>query len=145
MDGRLDPAGRPLAGFGRRLLAQLADAVWMLPFALFLLLLGSLVRGGAGLSPGSHDLVKLILLLTVLLFWAGRGATPGKWIMGLRIVDAATGGAPSMGQLVLRCLGYVVSALAMGLGYLWVLWDPRRQGWHDKLGRTLVVRVQPPV
>jgi uncharacterized RDD family membrane protein YckC len=61
-------------------------------------------------------------------------------LLGLRIVDAEDGSAPGMRALVLRYLGYLVAALPLCLGYLWMLWDPRRQGWHDKMARTVVVR-----
>ena len=76
----------------------------------------------------------------VLLFWIYRQATPGKIAISARIVDAATGGRPTTRQLVVRYLGYYVSMLPMMLGILWVAFDPRKQGWHDKLAGTVVVR-----
>ncbi len=60
-----------------------------------------------------------------------------------RIVDAATDADADTGQLVLRYLGYYVSAIPFGLGFLWVAFDPRKQGWHDKIARTVVVRELP--
>jgi uncharacterized RDD family membrane protein YckC len=59
-----------------------------------------------------------------------------------RIVDADTGAAPSTVQLVIRYLCYYLSILPLGLGLLWVGWDPRKQGWHDKIARTVVVRAR---
>jgi uncharacterized RDD family membrane protein YckC len=61
-------------------------------------------------------------------------------LLRLRVVDAATGGVPPWPRLVLRYLGYLVSAIPLGLGYLWMIRDDRRQCWHDKMGGTLVVR-----
>ncbi len=98
-----------------------------------------MLRGGEPLSLGGEIMLNLVTGLAVLLFWASRQATPGKLALGLRLVDARTGGAPPFGRLVARYLGYALSGLPLGLGYLWMLWDPRRQTWHDKLGATLVV------
>jgi uncharacterized RDD family membrane protein YckC len=75
-----------------------------------------------------------------VLFWIYRQATPGKMAISARIVDAKTGQAPSTRQLVIRYLGYFVSTIPFGLGLMWVGFDPRKQGWHDKLAGTVVVR-----
>jgi uncharacterized RDD family membrane protein YckC len=56
-----------------------------------------------------------------------------------RIVDAASGGAPTLARLVTRYLAYLVSALPLFLGFVWIAIDRRRQGWHDKIARTMVV------
>jgi uncharacterized RDD family membrane protein YckC len=60
--------------------------------------------------------------------------------IGARIVDAKTGGKPATSQLVIRYLGYYVSTIPLFLGLIWVGFDPRKQGWHDKLAGTVVVR-----
>lgn len=57
-----------------------------------------------------------------------------------KIVDAATGQAPTTAQFVGRYFAYFVSLLPLGLGYLWVAFDGKKQGWHDKLAGTVVVR-----
>ncbi len=78
--------------------------------------------------------------VAIVLFWIARQATPGKMAIGARIVDAASGGTPSSGQLVLRYFGYYVAMIPLFIGIVWVAFDPRKQGWHDKLARTVVVR-----
>ena len=78
--------------------------------------------------------------VAVILFWIYRQATPGKMAIGAKIVDEKTGGKPSTGQLIGRYLGYYVSILPLMLGIIWVAFDPRKQGFHDKLAGTLVVR-----
>ncbi len=78
--------------------------------------------------------------IAVILFWIYRQATPGKMAIGARIVDARTGGAPTTGQLIGRYFGYYVSILPLGLGLIWVGIDPRKQGFHDMLAGTVVVR-----
>ena len=75
-----------------------------------------------------------------MLFWIYKSATPGKMITKLVIVDAKTGGKPTTGQFLLRYLGYYVSTVPLGLGLIWVAFDQRKQGWHDKIAGTLVVR-----
>ena len=100
------------------------------------------VLGLAGDVEGWYaNLVSWVLpAIAVILFWRYRSATPGKIAIGARIVDARTGGLPSSAQLVVRYLGYFVSTIPFGLGLIWVGIDARKQGWHDKLARTVVVR-----
>lgn len=130
--------GLELASFGRRLGAQLIDLLWLLPLSILLGTLGALLNGGE-LSAAGEAMANIIGALIVLIFWVDRQATPGKLVLGLRIIDAETGLPPRFGRLVLRYIGYLVSAIPLCLGYLWMLWDGRRQAWHDKMGGTLVV------
>ena len=80
--------------------------------------------------------------IAIVLFWVYRQATPGKMAIGARIVDAQTGAPASTRQLVLRYLGYYVSTIPLLLGLIWVAFDPRKQGWHDKIAGTVVVRAR---
>jgi uncharacterized RDD family membrane protein YckC len=75
-----------------------------------------------------------------VVFGRRTGATPGKLAVGVRIVDARTGGTPPTGRLVLRLLCYVLSAAPLYLGFLWIVFDRRKQGWHDKIAGTLVIQ-----
>ena len=78
--------------------------------------------------------------IATVLFWLFRAATPGKMAIGARVVDARTGQPPSFNQSVLRYLGYFVSTIPFALGLIWVGIDARKQGWHDKIAGTVVVR-----
>ena len=78
--------------------------------------------------------------IAVILFWIYKAATPGKMAVSAKIVDARTGQRPSTAQFVGRYFAYFVSVLPLGLGMLWVAFDKRKQGWHDKLAGTLVIR-----
>jgi uncharacterized RDD family membrane protein YckC len=78
--------------------------------------------------------------IAVIIFWVARQATPGKMAISAKIVDAKTGLKPSTRQYIVRYLGYYLSMLPLFLGILWVAFDGRKQGWHDKLAGTLVVR-----
>lgn len=78
--------------------------------------------------------------IAVILFWSYKSATPGKMITKLTIVDAKTGEKPSTGQFIGRYFGYFVSTIPLLLGFIWVGFDKRKQGWHDKLSGTVVIR-----
>lgn len=78
--------------------------------------------------------------IIVILFWAFRSATPGKMVFNAWIVDARDGQKPATGKLIIRYLGYFVSLFPFGLGFLWIAFDPRKQGWHDKMAGTVVIR-----
>ena len=91
-------------------------------------------------GPADFLINWLLPAIAVVVFWIYRQATPGKIAIGARIVDAETGGKPSTRQLIVRYLGYYVSMLPLMTGFVWVAFDPRKQGWHDKLAGTVVVR-----
>lgn len=76
----------------------------------------------------------------VITFWIIKQATPGKMAISARIVDAVTGQPPSAGQLIGRYFAYFISVFPLCLGLLWVAFDRRKQGWHDKLAGTVVIR-----
>ena len=70
-----------------------------------------------------------------------KSATPGKMITRIKVVDAETGNKLSTGQRIGRYLAYYPATLPLFFGLIWVAFDKRKQGWHDKLARTLVVEV----
>ena len=78
--------------------------------------------------------------IAVIIFWMTKQATPGKMVISATIVDADSGNTPTTGQLIGRYLAYYVSSIPLGLGFLWVAFDRKKQGWHDKLAGTVVVR-----
>lgn len=86
---------------------------------------------------------RLLALLTFAqlyftLFYAAIGATPGKYLIGLRVVTQE-GRPPRLGAAAIRTLAYAASALPLYLGFLAVLVDNRRRGWHDRIAKTYVV------
>ncbi len=78
--------------------------------------------------------------VAVILFWVAKQATPGKMAISAKIVDAKTGSMPTTGQFIGRYFAYFLAWLPLGLGIIWVAFDVRKQGWHDKLAGTVVVR-----
>lgn len=75
----------------------------------------------------------------IIAAWYYLSATPGKMLLGMKLVDADTGHAPTLRQNIIRYLGYFVSTVPFMLGFLFVAWDKRKQGWHDKMANTVVV------
>ena len=142
----LDPAsaGKPgaprYAGFWIRVFANVLDV----------LILAAL-NGAAALLmskppvPSHGPEVQLGPVLAPLLvvgFWIARGATPGKMLLGIRIIDSRTGRAPSVWQCVGRYLMALVSIACAGIGYLWIPLDARKQAWHDKVVGTVVIHTR---
>ena len=142
------PASEPqYVGFFMRLLASVIDTLGL--FAIIVPLGWSQFRTAfdparpISLHQGGlfGFLINWVLLpALVMLFWRFRGGTPGKMVLGMEIVDATTFAPPSNAQLVGRYLGYFLSAFIACLGFVWILWDKRKQGWHDKLAGTVVIK-----
>lgn len=68
------------------------------------------------------------------------GQTLGNRVVGIRVVDAGTGGHLDHVRALLRWLMSYVSGIALFIGYLWMLWDPAKQTWHDLVANSYVVK-----
>lgn len=140
----IDETHYEYAGFWLRVGAALIDTVLLLFITLPLVMMayGSDYWASERFLQGPADFVISYLLpaIAVIAFWVARGATPGKMAISAQVVDARTGAKLSLGQSVGRYLGYYVSTIPLGLGLLWVGIDPKKQGWHDKLAGTVVIR-----
>lgn len=71
--------------------------------------------------------------------WIWRGTTIGGIVLRVRVVRL-DGRPMDVGTALVRAVGALFGALALGLGYFWAAWDPEKQGWHDKIAGTVVVR-----
>ena len=100
-------------------------------------------QGGLGSFFGLFSLALALGVLVYTLYYTlqtARGTTIGKRVFGLRVVNEE-GNPPGFGRALLRTtIGYTISGLFLGLGFLWIAFDPQHQGWHDKIARTYVVR-----
>lgn len=151
--------GPPYAGFGARLGAFLLDGlIAVIPFGIGFV---ALIAGSrttvcsnefglqASCSKSSGWSVAVFSLLTLatfvfgiwnLVFRQGRtGQSIGKKALGISVVDKTTGTPIGAGRAFVRYLMSIVSALACDLGYLWMLWDPEKQTWHDKGANSYVI------
>jgi uncharacterized RDD family membrane protein YckC len=135
---------RQYVGFWMRLIAFFIDSL-ILTVIIVLILIAIFGREYVQLSMQGKTLWADILFQGVLpavaaiLFWRFRGATPGKMLISARIVDAGTYGPPSTGKLIGRYFAYLVSIVPVFLGFLWIAFDKRKQGLHDKLAGTVVI------
>lgn len=137
------------AGFWRRGVALAVDTLWMGSLILGLLyifdplteqeLQALLTQDDLPLDWTSMIINHLVPAVLVIILWHRYAATPGKWLIDCKIVDATTGMSPTLTQAFIRYLAYIPAALPLGLGFLWILWDKRRQGWHDKIANTVVI------
>jgi uncharacterized RDD family membrane protein YckC len=76
------------------------------------------------------------------LFIGLKGQTLGKMAVGIKVINAQ-GSMPGLGEAALREVpGKIVSSIVIYLGFLWIIWDRQKQGWHDKIANTYVVRVE---
>jgi len=126
------------AGFGIRLVAYLMDSVIIF---LISLLIGVMMSFGRSALDVGESLVYILFTLYSIGMWVfAGGATIGKKIMGIKIVTA-DGSPIGLGRAILRLIGYFVSGLFLGLGYLWIIWDEKKQGFHDKIAGTITVKV----
>jgi uncharacterized RDD family membrane protein YckC len=82
----------------------------------------------------------LILGVYWVLTWSLLGASLGQKALGMRVVNAINGERIDIVKAVLRYVGFVISAIPFALGLIWAGFDPRKQGWHDKIAGTYVVR-----
>ncbi|SHE73568.1 Uncharacterized membrane protein YckC, RDD family [Lampropedia hyalina DSM 16112] len=137
-------AGPQYAGFWIRVAASIIDSLLIacLTTPLAYLFYGAEYWSSDDLAAGPVDVLLTWVLpaVAVVLFWLYRQATPGKMLFGLRVVDARSGATLGVGQAIGRYLAYFVAAIPLLLGLIWVAFDGRKQGWHDKLAGTVVVK-----
>jgi uncharacterized RDD family membrane protein YckC len=132
---------RPIADLGRRWLARLVDSLVLLAFSGLLVVL-------FGYSPIAVLVAVAANIAYEVYFVSTSGQTPGKRLLGIAVSDADGDLLPTPGQALRRTAPAFVAALpAIGpvalVFYAPVLWQPRRQGLHDQLARTVVVRAVP--
>lgn len=133
----------------RRLAAMTYDTFLVLPLIMASVALVMGVRTLLGLGPSAEGivqlnalLVQLIALLTVVVFfswfWLKNGQTLGMQAWRIKL-QSFSGTPVSLGQVALRCLGALLSAACLGLGYLWCLVDKNQRYWHDYISSTELV------
>jgi uncharacterized RDD family membrane protein YckC len=134
-----NPDSGKKAGVGRRFLATILDGV---VFSVLFLVITAVFA--AMMDPGGVIAILFFSWLAyaaVLLWFLSQGLTPGKMLVGERVVEHLRGGPPGIGKMFVReVFGKFVSGLVFGLGYFWAIWDRDGQAWHDKIAGTVVVR-----
>ncbi|MDX9735859.1 MAG: RDD family protein [Thermoanaerobaculia bacterium] len=145
--------GEP-AGFWIRFLASLIDSVILnVLLAIvwaptFFLTFRAAARGEApgalaAILPIFSFLLTMVLSLGYTLwFWANKGATPGKKMLGLRIVREDGEEPLGWGTAFMRLVGYMVSGFILYIGFLMIAFNPEKMGLHDKIAKTRVLKVR---
>jgi len=151
-----------VAGFWRRSLASLVDALVLAPLVLAFGGAASAVAGGSlprlgelgfdyvvrlTIGGGTAGLASLtmgaiVILLYLVLFWTTTGQTLGLRLVRARVIDAY-GDAPSLGRAVVRLIALLLSIACFCLGWLWTGFSREKRGLHDLLAGTWVVRAAP--
>lgn len=131
------------ASFWRRFGATIIDSIIFgaILIPVLMMIYGDQYWSSDELIMGPADfLVSYVLpaFVTVIL-WNVFAATPGKMILKVIIVREKDLGPMELGQSIGRYLLYYLSAIPLGLGFLWVAFDPKKQGWHDKIAGTVVI------
>ena len=136
------------AGFWRRMAADIVDNIVVLPIVsalaptrwpahpTFVALAQALAA-----DPLRQLLGLVFAVAYSVVFWVKFLGTPGKLLLSCHLVDAETLGPLTVGQSLLRNFGYLISYATLGLGFLWIAWDRRKQGFHDKIAGSVVLYV----
>ena len=106
-------------------------------------ILGAISGALFGAARGTGVGVGMIVGIAYHWYFLIRhnGQTPGKMLMKIRVVK--TDGSPIDDVTpILRYIGYYINSAVIMLGWLWASWDDQKQGWHDKIANTVVVRVE---
>ena len=146
-------------GFWRRIIAFFIDKIILFIISVFILFVGMLALGLGFLSHYDElfperiaeatltfvilyvCIIAFISMLYFTYFHGTTGQTFGKMIFGLRVMQA-TGEKMTLGVGFLRWVGYIISGIVFYLGFIWIAFDGKKQGWHDKIAGTVVVRVK---
>jgi uncharacterized RDD family membrane protein YckC len=143
-------------GFWIRFVAYLID--WII-LVVPLSIVGGIIGGIAGVAMSNNsnsassalgaafsgvlllfDLFAFVVIVGYFVYFWSVGATVGMRVFKLRVVDAATGMPIGIGRAILRYIGWIISVLPCYIGLIWAAFDPRKQGWHDKIATSVVVQ-----
>jgi len=144
------------AGFWIRLTAMIIDVIILIAIMRVIFGFWGMATGGGFLgSPAADPFIEvtggtsiigavvwfLVLVAYFLCFWGWRGQTPGKMVMKIRITRF-DGSHIGWSGAVMRFLGYIISVALFLIGLIWIAFNERKQGFHDKIADTFVVRIR---
>ena len=124
--------GVEFASFWRRFMAYLIDGLVLASISKVLSIM--IAQDYYGWLAG------VIGIVYIVGFWTWRGQTPGKMMLNVKVITTE-GSSISFGRAILRCFGYIVSSIILCLGYLMIARDSKKQGLHDKIAGTYVVKL----
>ena len=126
------------AGFWIRFVAYICDAIMVslvnLPIAIF-------VASQDSINDTALNFIELVISTAFLAYWIGnKGGSPLRVRLGVLVVDENDGSFIGAQRAVIRIAMSWVSGIVLLLGYISMLWNPRKQTWHDRVAHTVVVR-----
>jgi uncharacterized RDD family membrane protein YckC len=145
--------GYQFAPHGGRLVAYIVDVVIVTAVLVVMWIFTAVILaffGASSETTGATGIIGVLIIvafvLTILVsvgyfpfFWARGGQTPGMRAFRLRVVRDRDGGPIGGGTAILRLIGFWISGAVFYLGFIWILIDSRRRGWHDLIAGTVVV------
>lgn len=145
-DAKNGEEGLELATVGQRLSSFIVDLIVLsvIYIALIFLIDGEMgkeiVGGGIGEELQPAHLIMAAIGIGYYTYFFGKGETPGMRLVEIRLVR--TDGVEPVGLYrgFLRWVGMEISGIFLLLGYAWILFDKKKQGWHDRIAGTYVVR-----
>ena len=141
-DARAFSGGYVLAHFGWRLMAFIADVANLLALFVGMVIIASIAV--FSWAPDAVAGTTIFVLAGVTIWyrikWEGAGGSPLRRAMGVWIVDETTLEPIGTQRGFVRALVRLVSEFVLYIGYLWMLWDPKRQTWHDKAAKSIVIK-----
>lgn len=140
---------RIVANFIDSLIISISTTIMIFVFGFIIALLSAL--GVDSESPVYlifaliQNLLSMAIVFAYYVYFIGsKGQTLGKMAMKIKVVNESDGSVPGYGPAFLReVIGKFISSMVLFLGYLWMIWDSKKQGWHDKISHTVVIKVNP--
>lgn len=137
--GATGPGGRQLAGFGSRFIAFLIDSLIGSVFTLPGYLLVQSDSGGVAFLGGLLTIAGAVVYIVLYCKKVAAGHSWGQQVAKVQVVSTTTGSLLTPMQVFVRQLCKILSSFFCYLGFLWMIWDPKKQTWHDKIVATQVV------
>jgi len=145
-------AGVRYGGFWMRALALFIDGLIMGVVTVPVAVLTILAMGGMHFDPQNPDILKILGLEAIIggfglavglcyqaYFVSKRGGTPGKLVLGLRIINAADGSNLSAGKAIGRYFCYFIDSIVLYIGYIIAAFDSEKRALHDHICGTRVI------
>jgi uncharacterized RDD family membrane protein YckC len=121
--------GVAFGGFWIRFLALIIDAI-------IVGIVGSIIVS----ATQATAILYVLEIAYFVVCWGVLGQTIGMMPFGLKIVRNSDGGKITWGNVIMRLIGWYISAFVICIGFIWVAFDSRKRGWHDMIGGTVVIK-----
>jgi len=126
-----------------RVLAAIIDSI------VILIITGPLLSGIYGVDAfisenfvqgTAHVLISYVFpFVFFVVLWMKYGGTPGKRMLGLRVIDEVSGEHLNLAKSIIRYIGYIISLTVLFIGVIWVAFNTKKKGWHDYMAGSVVI------